>query len=435
MTISNTYFTPFTAEVTDAGMPCTVKRGAMTDMPYIYDGIIIECPETLAAEEKKTTVTITTSFGRTETIEVTQMPRGEFINLGMNGTEIAMEGCEDAPLITVFTNIVLSDIRVETDAPWLTAVLETTPRENARARFRSIEGKEVEPESRATVDYMLEGVVRLTAGPNTAAEAREATISLSYGSVEKSVKFTQAGAGTLPEFEDLTFDAKAQDSYISFNPGGFSRKIFFEVEESADWCRVTMDGIVSGEVMRVILTANESIEARTAKVTAYAFNEECGSFTVTQKGIEEISELFPDYSVLLGLTRTQVVARMEKEPDLNNEDQQSFFFYDNKGVKIVSAYYTDFVDHFDKVQSVATMFDDTLSEKEITEYLNKKYVYYPEYSTDEELVYIPAGHAMEILYRPADKMIMYFPVKDAAQVAPRAKLAQKLANKTKSIKR
>ena len=145
--------------------------------------------------------------------------------------------------------------------------------------------------------------------------------------------------------------------------------------------------------------------------------------------------LFPDYSVLLGLTRTQVVDRMGKEPDLNNEDQQSFFFYDNKGVKIVSAYYTDFVDHFDKVQSVATMFDDTLSEKEITEYLNKKYVYYPEYSTEEELVYIPAGHAMEIFYRPADKMIMYFPVKDAAQVAPRAKLAQKLANKTKSIKR
>ena len=145
--------------------------------------------------------------------------------------------------------------------------------------------------------------------------------------------------------------------------------------------------------------------------------------------------LFPDYSVLLGLTRTQVVARMGKEPDLNNEDQQSYFFYDNKGVKIVSAYYTDFVDHFDKVQSVVTMFDDTLSEKEITEYLNKKYVYYPEYSTEEELVYIPAGHAMEIFYRPADKMIMYFPVKDAAQVAPRAKLAQKLANKTKSIKR
>ena len=302
VTISNSYFTPFTAEVTGSEMPCTVKRGAMTDMPYIYDGIIIECPETLAAEEKKTTVTITTAFGRTETIEVTQMPRGEFINLGMNGTEIAMEGCEDAPLITVFTNIVLSDIRVETDAPWLTAVLETTPRENARARFRSIEGKEVEPESRATVDYMLEGVVRLTAGPNTAAEAREATISLSYGSVEKSVKFTQAGAGTLPEFEDLTFDAKAQDSYISFNPGGFSRKIFFEVEESADLCRVTMDGIVSGEVMRVILTANESIEARTAKVTAYAFNEECGSFTVTQKGIEEMPKLQESY--ILSATET-----------------------------------------------------------------------------------------------------------------------------------
>lgn len=129
--------------------------------------------------------------------------------------------------------------------------------------------------------------------------------------------------------------------------------------------------------------------------------------TKTLTYVNLATDLFTDYSVLINMTRDQVINKMGKDPDSVNDQSQSFFFFDNKGIKIVSAYYTDFVNNYDKVHSVVTMFDDTLSAEQITNYLKKKYPYYPEYSTDEELVFVPEGHAMEIYYRPKDKMIMY----------------------------
>lgn len=121
-------------------------------------------------------------------------------------------------------------------------------------------------------------------------------------------------------------------------------------------------------------------------------------------------DLFTNYSILIGMTRDEVVSKMGRDADSSNDQSQSFFFFDNKGIKIVSAYYTDFTQTFDTVHSVVTMFDDTLSEEEISKYLKRKYPYYPEYSTEEQLVFIPEGHKMEIYYMPKEKMIMYISV-------------------------
>lgn len=151
------------------------------------------------------------------------------------------------------------------------------------------------------------------------------------------------------------------------------------------------------------------------------------------------TDLFTDYSILIGLTRSQVISKMGKEPDSSNEQSQSFFFFDNKGIIIVSAYYTDFVTDYDNVHSVVSMFDDTLTVEEITNYLKKKYPYYPEYSTDEELVFIPVGHAMEIYYLPKDKMIMYISVANStnapAKFLTKAAVANKLKAKMQILKR
>lgn len=119
------------------------------------------------------------------------------------------------------------------------------------------------------------------------------------------------------------------------------------------------------------------------------------------------TDLFTDYSILIGMTQSEVLKRMGREPDSSNEQSQSWFFFDNKGIIIVSAYYTDFVNNYDDVHSVVTMFDDNLTVEQITDYLKKKYPYYPEYSSNEELVFIPEGHTMEIYYLPKEKMIMY----------------------------
>lgn len=144
------------------------------------------------------------------------------------------------------------------------------------------------------------------------------------------------------------------------------------------------------------------------------------------------TDLFTDYSVLIGMNKTEVLTRMGREPDSSNNQSQSWFFFDNKGIIIVSAYYTDFVNTYDDVRSVVTMFDDTLTVEQITNYLKKKYPYYPEYSSDEELVFIPEGHTMEIYYQPKEKMIMY--VSTASSKSKTRAFVNQLRLKTKSIK-
>lgn len=157
--------------------------------------------------------------------------------------------------------------------------------------------------------------------------------------------------------------------------------------------------------------------------------------TKTLTYVNLATELFTDYSILIGMTRSQVVSKMGKEPDTSNDQSQSFFFFDKKGIMIVSAYYTDFVNNYDNVRSVVTMFDDTLTVEQITNYLKKKYPYYPEYSTDDELVFVPDGHALEIYYKPKDKMIMYISTSNSSKALSSALVASKLKSKTNSIKK
>lgn len=140
--------------------------------------------------------------------------------------------------------------------------------------------------------------------------------------------------------------------------------------------------------------------------------------TLTYVNLAE--DLFTDYSILMGMTRDEVINKMEREPDSSNEQMQAFFFFDNKGIAIVGAYYTDFEQNYNTVHSVVTMFDDTLSIEDITKYLKRKYPYFPEYSSDEELVFIPSGHTMEIYYMPKEKMVMYISTTNGLQQTTRA---------------
>ncbi len=147
------------------------------------------------------------------------------------------------------------------------------------------------------------------------------------------------------------------------------------------------------------------------------------------------TDLFTDYSVLIGMTRPQVVSKMGKEPDVVNDQSQSFFFFDKKGIAIVSAYYTDFVKDYDTVHSVVTMFDDTMNETDIISYLKKKYLYYPEESSEAEYVFITENRSIAIFYTPKDKMLMYFPLTSASQSNSKKAVVAKLRARAKAINR
>lgn len=130
------------------------------------------------------------------------------------------------------------------------------------------------------------------------------------------------------------------------------------------------------------------------------------NFTLTYVNL--FDALFTDYSILLGMTKSQISAKMGRNPDYTNESTESYFFYDKKGVAIVSVYYTtDYEKYYDDSQAIVTTLDDTLSESEVKKYLNRKYTYYPEMSTDKDSYFF--DNDVMLIYSPADKEIWYFP--------------------------
>lgn len=155
--------------------------------------------------------------------------------------------------------------------------------------------------------------------------------------------------------------------------------------------------------------------------------------TLTYVNLE--TDLFRDYSVLIGLSEQEVLSKMGKEPDVKKDYSLNFFFYNGEGIAIVSAYFTDFEKNYDNVQMVATMLDETLSEENVMKYLKKKYLYYPEQSSETEYSFVTKDKRMAVFYQPADRWVTYIPLTSVTKSLSKRSLAEKIKKTIKTIRR
>lgn len=139
-------------------------------------------------------------------------------------------------------------------------------------------------------------------------------------------------------------------------------------------------------------------------------------------------DLFRDYSVLLNMSRPQVLSKMDMEPYRSDEKSEIFLMDDNKGVSIVQAYFSDSVNILDYVRSVVVILDSTLTTEQVVKFLERKYNYYPEYSTEADKWFISADSRLYVCFSPADNMVFYAGG-DAAQSVKAQVAAMKKARK------
>ena len=126
---------------------------------------------------------------------------------------------------------------------------------------------------------------------------------------------------------------------------------------------------------------------------------------------------------------------MGKEPDVKKEYSLNFFFYNGEGIAIVSAYFTDFEKNYDNVQMVATKLDETLTEENVVKYLKKKYLYYPEQSSETDYSFVTKDKRMAVFYQPADRLVMYIPLPSVTKSLSKRSLAGKINKTIKTIRR
>lgn len=128
------------------------------------------------------------------------------------------------------------------------------------------------------------------------------------------------------------------------------------------------------------------------------------SLTLTYVNL--FDDYFKDYTVLLGLTRAEAIAKVGSEPLINNEQSMSWFLNQDL-VGMTSAYYTDFTKYYTTACYVASILMSSADNDKVVTYLKRKYTYYAEYSSDDELTFVSKDEAYAVYYQPADKLIMY----------------------------
>ncbi|MDE6612387.1 MAG: DUF5036 family protein [Muribaculaceae bacterium] len=279
--IENQYFTPFAVELKSGTLEYRVSRGASGDVPFIYDGILVECGKSYAVQQQSSVFTITTSYGRSIELTVTQVPEGEYLELSASQISFRHDGAADHnDKVDVFTNIVFSDIAIDKSDSWFETVLENSEKSAAPA-FKTIEGS---PASKATVDYLQTSSLRFVVNPNVDANSRSGHVTLRYKGLERNIEIKQDGVATMPEFKDIEVGVGGcRDMLCDYDAGSIrAEEITFNVDEGCDWCSAE----AYGRRIKVNATRNTSSEMRSVEVIAMAYGEECGKFNIVQKGIE-----------------------------------------------------------------------------------------------------------------------------------------------------
>ncbi|MCC8174979.1 MAG: hypothetical protein LUC85_03915 [Bacteroidales bacterium] len=254
---------------------------------------------------------------------------------------------------------------------------------------------------------------------------------------------TSAGTGVVEINIDSPIPVAFQDcigqtvskvySVIGSNPTSTSDKyiIYSNYSTTIDQVAVQLDSW-SNLVRGIVVTYNSKVDKNavtsvlnntfiayasgtTSTLLAYMDTDERSTANVgvtwdlsslTLTYVNLFDDYFKDYTVLLGLTRAEAIAKVGSDPLINNDQSMSWFLNQDL-VGMTSAYYTDFTKYYTTACYVASILMSSADNDKVVTYLKRKYSYYAEYSSDDELTFVSKDGAYAVYFEPADKLIMY----------------------------
>lgn len=264
ITFTNSSLIPFTVESSEEW--CTVKKASTLSEPYLYDAIVVTCAPSYSQTDRKATVTLKTSFGKETEIEVSQVARGDFMELSTEEVvfDFDYQTKPSEKVIQLFTNIPLDEISVGSDEEWLSGTIEQSKASEVRRRVRWIDG---ESETRASKDEPVESFLTVRAEPYFGNESRVGKLKLYRNNkVEKTVEVTQKGSAITIDPTSLTFESAGGTQSLNISGANASNLIFVVDQDGADWCSV--NGYYSYQ-REVNVAYNPYEEERSTTISVY----------------------------------------------------------------------------------------------------------------------------------------------------------------------
>lgn len=136
-------------------------------------------------------------------------------------------------------------------------------------------------------------------------------------------------------------------------------------------------------------------------------------------------DLFTDYSPLLGKTKDEVISLMGTP--YNTTDAYIVYGLNDKYLNMVGFYYTlDFINYSSTVQAITLSVKEDADKTNIIEFLNKKYIFDANNSTDTNLTFFSSDVTLAIQYDLEYKTIIYSLIPSALEAKAMRMNSEKL---------
>ena len=236
---ANTTLVPFTATSSEGW--CHVEECSSYDYSFITNGVSIWCDENLDTQPRSATVTLTTGYGKTATIAVTQSGPEPFVEIDSEQSFQAVGGTVD---VNFATNVDVKTLSISGAPDWLTAEINAV---NVTSRVRFIGNRAITKQ--ITSQY---GYVRLTAEPNTSGSVRKAKLAIksSAGSTLAEMNVAQEENKIELSLNRIICDRNGLTKTITVN--GFGDYV---ATSTADWCTVTKS--TDGNLLTITIKPTE----------------------------------------------------------------------------------------------------------------------------------------------------------------------------------
>lgn len=266
---------------------CRVRKSSTTENYFLYNAITIDVDANTSLETDNAIVTLTTSYGKKEQINVMRL--GDNPILALSESEKVVSGNDQSFYVTITTNYDFSNLVVSSTDSWIKAeIIDNTRAMQAKASQVKFIGEEEVSQTRASGSSGVSNFqLKINTECNYNGSSRTGSVVLQSvdGKSSQTLNIIQEGSTLYFEESEKTVTCIASN----YNRVGFSTSLNLnEIQVSCDkeWCKASLLTDRYYREIRFDCDANDNESQRTAqiKLTTTKSSDLVATLNVFQEG-------------------------------------------------------------------------------------------------------------------------------------------------------
>ena len=269
---------------------CRVERSTTNNQYFLYNAVTINVEPNSTPISRTATITLSTVYGKTQTIAVTQT--GENPILTFENNKLEFDCYASAQKIGFSTNYNLEDLNISSSGDWLSTNIEegTYYMKEKASLIKFIGKKKVSAQYKEYGGSYYYLVVSTTLNRNKDLRSATITITSTDKKLNESISVKQSGAFiqltdmSYQEIEQLNIGSENRSLTAALISSPFEEGDL-SVKSNVNWCVPEIGYSMGYTYIQLNISQNTGSSQRKAKITVSASQSNVNaSFTVVQEG-------------------------------------------------------------------------------------------------------------------------------------------------------